>query len=128
LLSARSLTWCAVISIMAPLVLMPGVAGARAYGADSGADVSAPEPATVDKPEKPGGLTLEQKRTYARLLAKYWLPTLLLLVIFVVMLMVVTRALKRWLLDRDRPVKFDPIEDVWSQAENKSDKRKKKGR
>ena len=111
---------------MAPLALMLGLAGVPAYGEQSGADLSAP--GTADKPDKSGGLTREQKRTYARLLAKYWLPTLLLLVILVVMLMVATRALKRWLLDRDRPVKFDPVEDVWSQAENKSDKREKKKR
>lgn len=122
------MTCCAAISIMAPLTLMLGLAGAPAYGEQSGADVSAPAPVTIDKPDKPSGLTPEQKRTYARLLAKYWLPMLLLLVVFVVMFMVSTRALKRWLLDRDRPVKFDPVEDVWSQAENKADKREKKKR
>ena len=122
------MTWCAAISIIAALALMLGPAGARAYGEQSGADRPALKLATADKSDKPSGLTPEQKKTYARLLAKYWLPTLLLIVVFVVMLMVVTRALKRWLLDRDRPVKFDPVEDVWSQAENKSDKRKKKRR
>jgi hypothetical protein len=113
------LTCCAALSMMVATALIVGAVGAGGYADDEGPTV---------KPEKPGGFTLDQKRKYAHLLGRYWLPTLLLLIIFVVVLMVVTRALRLWVLGRGRPVKFDKVEDVWSQAKDNQGKPGKRKR
>jgi len=117
LLWARLLTCCAGLSLLLVVLLWTDGVG---YGDESAADSPGVDTDTgaVSKPQQSTGLTPEQKRTYARLFARWWLPTLLLLIIFVVVLMVVTRTLKNWVLGRSRPVRFDPVKDVWSQTDN----------
>jgi hypothetical protein len=56
------------------------------------------------------------------------MPILLLLVIFVVLLMVSARAFRMWVLGRQKPVKFDPVDDVWSQAKDVQNRKGKKRR
>ena len=111
---------------MLAAVLLVSLAGGRGYCAEGGAAGSDEKAGTITSADKPAGLTAEQKRTLAHHLAKWWLPILLLLIIFVVVLMVVTRAMKLWVLGRGRPVKFDPVDDVWSQAKDKQEGPRKK--
>lgn len=110
--------------MFAVVLVVSGIAD-RGYSAENGSDPSEQKSVSPAQPDKPGGLTPEQKRTYAHLLAKWWLPILLLLIIFVVLLMVVTRAMKLWVLDRKQEVKFDAVDDVWSQASDKHKDEKK---
>ena len=117
--SGHSLTSFAVHSILIPAVALVLLAGQRAYCPEPPAqDSGLAAPASENPDESGGRLTPEQKRSYARTFARTWLPILLLLIIFVVLLMVVTRHLKLWMLDRRRPVKFKPVDDVWWQKKD----------
>jgi hypothetical protein len=128
------MTWREGNSLAAAAALLAvALAGTLLYGSESapaGSDGTGTAGTTVAKTEKPAELTPEQKRTYAHLLAKWWMPTLLLIIIFIVVLMVVTRALRMWILGRSKPVKFNPVEDVWSQAKDvkRTGKKKKRAR
>ena len=102
------------------------LAAGSGYGAADDPDKSGTASGAVVKTEKPGALTPEQKKSLAHMLARYVLPVLLLLIIFVVILMVLTRAFRLWVLGRGRPVKFDPVDDLWSQAKDEHPRKEKK--
>ena len=100
---------------------MMTVGGAELHGRDDAvvvAEDSGNSSGAADETASPAGPEQsepgpEQKRTYARLFARIWLPVLLLLIVFVVLLMVVTRHLRLWVLGRHGQVKFGPTEDLW---------------
>ena len=110
--------------ILALLVTVGMFVGTRCLEASEGASPDEkikPSDISINRDE-PGEITHEQKKSYLRTLARIWLPILLLLVIFVVVLMVVSRRLRLWVLGRWRSVKFDPVEDLWWKKDEKNEK------
>ena len=126
--SARSLTWFGALSIIILAMVVLGFTGGRVHADAADSDKSGAATGSVTKGEKPGGLTAEQKKSYARFLARWVMPILLLLVIFVVLVMVSSRAFRMWILGRQKPVKFGPVNDVWSQAKDVQNRKGKKRR
>jgi hypothetical protein len=97
-------------------MLLPATGGSADVRTDDA------DEAVTESGETPGteraGMDPEARRSYARMLARMWLPILLLLIIFVALLMVISRRLRLWVLRRNRPVKFDRVDDVWWKKRN----------
>ena len=85
-------------------------------GASSDEEIKPSDPADT------GEITHQQKRSYLRTFARIWMPIMLLLIIFVVVLMAVSRHLRLWVLGRWRPVKFEPVEDLWWKKDEENEK------
>ena len=119
--SGQSLTSFAAHStlVLALLVTVGMLVGTRCLEASEG--VSSDEEIKPSDPADTGEITHQQKRkSYLRTFARIWLPILLLLIVFVVVLMAVSRHLRLWVLDRRRSVKFEPVEDLWWKKDGKT--------
>lgn len=132
---------CLILFAVLELVLLCGGTGERTCAAEGTSQPASPTslqaapdatevvPQAAGQTETHRRMTPAQKKSYLGKWARASLLIVLIAVIFVVVLMVVSRRMRLWVLGRDRPVTFGPVEDLWWQKDKPEspDRKKKSG-